>query len=163
MQFGKSWSWTAVRRRPWYDATAFCRWLTERLGFEVRLPDEQEWQWAAQSARPDFAYPWGPEWREGAANTSESKIKGTTAVGTYPQGDSLQGVSDLAGNVWEWCRNEYEKPERTQPGGQEFRVLRGGSWYNLLELARAAYRYRYLPDFRYYDLGFRVVCSSPIR
>jgi hypothetical protein len=51
----------------WYDATAFCRWVTVRVGYEVRLPDEQEWQWAAQSAEADFRYPWGQsgatEWR----------------------------------------------------------------------------------------------------
>ena len=107
--------------------------------------------------------PVGPEWREGAANTNESEIRRTTAVGMYPQGDSLQGVSDLAGNVWEWCRNEYEKPERTQPGGTESRVLRGGSWYFIREYARAGYRYYSHPGDRISNLGFRVVCSSPIR
>jgi hypothetical protein len=112
----------------WLDATAFCRWLSGRLGFEVRLPDEWEWQWAAQSARPDFIYPWGPEWREGLANTYESDIGRTTAAGMYPGGRSLQGVYDLAGNLWEWCRNEYGNPRQVQPGGDESRVLRGGSW-----------------------------------
>jgi formylglycine-generating enzyme required for sulfatase activity len=147
----------------WYDATAFCRWLSARLGIEVRLPDEWEWQWAAQSAQEAFAYPWGPDWREGLANTSESEIRRTTAVGMYPQGDSLQRVSDLAGNVWEWCRNQYEDPRRSEPGGEESRVLRGGSWSYRRVYARADYRNYNHPDYRYYYVGFRVVYSSPIR
>ena len=147
----------------WYDAAAFCRWLTARLRYEVRLPDEQEWQCAAQSAQPGFAYPWGPNWREGLANTRESGINRTTAVGMYPRGDSLQKVSDLAGNVWEWCRNEYGKPKRTQPGGTESRVLRGGSWLYIQVNARAVFRNYDRPVFRYFFIGFRVVCSSPIR
>jgi formylglycine-generating enzyme required for sulfatase activity len=139
----------------WYDATAFCRWLTARVRYEVRLPDEQDWQWAAQSAQADFAYPWGPDWREGVANTVESDINRTTAVGMYPQGDTRQRVSDLAGNVWEWCRNRYAVDE-------ESRVLRGGSWGSNLGGARAGFRDRFHPDDRYDAVGFRVVCSSPI-
>jgi hypothetical protein len=140
----------------WYDAAAFCRWLSEKLGKDVRLPDEQEWQQAAQSERVGFAYPWGPDWREGHANTAEADIKRTTAVGMFPQGDSLQQVSDLAGNVWEWCRNEYE-------AGQESRVLRGGSWGYDRDLARAGFRYYYPPHYRSFYIGFRVVVLSPIR
>jgi hypothetical protein len=49
-------------RVSWHDATAFCRWLSDRLGYEVRLPDEWEWQWAAQSARQGALYPWGVDW-----------------------------------------------------------------------------------------------------
>jgi formylglycine-generating enzyme required for sulfatase activity len=147
----------------WFDATAFCRWLSARLGAEVRLPDEWEWQWAAQSARPEYAYPWGPEWRDGLANTYESGIGRTTAVGMHPGGRSLQGVYDLAGNVWEWCRNQYENPGDTDPGGDGSRVLRGGSWNDGRDSARAGNRDDYHPDGRVDDLGFRVVCSSPIR
>jgi hypothetical protein len=152
----------------WFEATAFCRWLTARLGFEVRLPDEQEWQWAAQSARVGFAYPWGEDWREGLANTRESGINRTTAVGMYPQGDSLQKVSDLAGNVWEWCRtpirfpstsgNKYGNPALNDPV-----VLRGGSWFNGQDIARVDYRGDYRPSDRYINIGFRMVCSAPIR
>ncbi len=148
----------------WYDATAFCRWLSARFRFEVRLPDEQEWQWAAQSAQKGFVYPWGPEWREGFANTAESGIHRTTAVGMYPRGDSRQGVSDLAGNVWEWCRNEHDNPRQIGPGGEESRVVRGGDWAYDLGVARAGFRScDYHPYFRCGGLGFRVVCSSPIR
>ncbi len=152
-----------VTNVSWYDATAFCRWFSARLGFEVRLPDEWEWQWAAQSAQTDFRNPWGPDWKEGFANTSESKIHRAIAVGMYPRGDSRQEVSDLAGNVWDWCRNEYGHPRTTAPGGKESRVLRGGSWVNFLYIARADARYGAHPGVRNDGDGFRVVCSSPIR
>jgi hypothetical protein len=138
----------------WYDATAFCRWLSARLGYEVRLPDEEERQWAAQSARAEFQYPWGPEWRDRVANTHESKNGGAIAVGMYPGGESLQRVSDLAGNVWEWCRNSS--------GEKEERSLRGGSWGSFQVDARASFRNLYHPFFRAIDFGFRVVCFSPI-
>ena len=70
---------------------------------------------------------------------------------------------DLSGNVWEWCRNEYENPERVQLSGTAPRVLRGGGWLSSPVLARAAFRYYYHPDYRSFNLCFRPVCSSPIR
>lgn len=99
----------------WFDATAFCRWLSARLRSLVRLPDEWEWQWAAQSARPGFVYPWGREWRDGHGNTEETGLGRVTAVGLHPVGGSLQGVYDLAGNAWEWCRNRYDQPRIVAP------------------------------------------------
>jgi formylglycine-generating enzyme required for sulfatase activity len=86
----------------------------------------------------------------------------------YPQGDSLQKVSDLAGNVWEWCRtpirfpstsgNKYGNPALNDPV-----VLRGGSWFNGQDIARVDYRGDYRPSDRYINIGFRMVCSAPIR
>ena len=106
----------------------------------------------------------------GHANIDESwgdvgkhYLSRTTAVGIYPQGASPEGVLDLSRNVWEWCVNEYADPERTQREGRESRVLRGGSWYYDRDLARADDRNYGLPRFRDDDLGFRVLCGSPIR
>jgi len=152
-----------VTRVTWYGATAFCRWLSERVGYEVRLPDEAERQWAAQSAEANFAYPWGAQWKRGAANTSEAELERTTAVGMYPGGESRQHVADLAGNVWEWCRNWYQNPLETGAAAEASRVLRGGSWFLDRERARAGLRHFNLPHGRDSVIGFRVVCSSPIR
>jgi hypothetical protein len=134
-----------VTNVSWFDATAFCRWLSAKLGLYVRMPDEQEWQWVAQSGK-GYAYPWGPEWLDRRANTTESGIYHTTAVGMFPHGESPWKVSDLAGNVWEWC-------------GQ---VLRGGSWGDNRSGSRADVRGYYHPGNRSNYNGFRVAVSSPI-
>ena len=91
----------------------------------------------------------------------ESGLGRTTAVGLYPQGASPVGALDMSGNVWERCLNEYENPKLTKLSGSDSRVVRGGSWFNDQDFARAAYRNNYHPDLRYHSLGFRVVCSSP--
>ena len=141
----------------WFDAVAFCRWLSARLGCTVRLPDEWEWQWAAQSAMPGFIYPWGRDWREGHANTDEGSVGRATAVGMYPQGRSRQGVYDLAGNTWEWCRNRYDKPKISTEDTEGSRVLRGGSWRVNMGFARADFRLDGLPEDRMWGSSFRVV------
>ena len=148
----------------WFGAVAFCRWLTQKLGYGVRLPTESEWQWAAQSARAEFQYPWGEVWLKGRANTWESEIRQSVAVGLFPGGNSLyQQVSDLSGNVWEWCLNPFDNPKETGLGTTEWRALRGGAWYNQADYARAGYRDESQPRDRNGNIGFRLVRSSPIR
>ncbi|HNE41269.1 SUMF1/EgtB/PvdO family nonheme iron enzyme [Accumulibacter sp.] len=145
----------------WFEAIAYCRWLTRAVGHEVRLPTEWEWQQAATAGDAQRKHPWG-EWRAGCANTVESQLGRMTAVGVYPAGESVHGVFDLAGNVWEWCLNAYDTPKDVSEDGDARRVVRGGSWLNLRGLARCAYRGPYHPGYRNLDLGVRVVCVSPI-
>jgi formylglycine-generating enzyme required for sulfatase activity len=168
----------------WYDAMAYCRWLTARLGYEVRLPTEPEWQQAATGGNPGNEYPWGPAWGDACANTGEGRLGRTTAVGMYPRGASPQGMRDLAGNVWEWCLSDPDRPQaspgETRPSlverllrlrrarpdadrGEEVRrVVRGGSWGYTRGFARCAARNFLLPGYRSGGVGFRVVCGSPI-
>ena len=70
----------------WLEAMAFCRWLSARLGYEVRLPAEWEWQQAATGGDSTNEYPWGPEWDGNCANTYESEVNRTTAVGLIRRG-----------------------------------------------------------------------------
>ncbi|PZN73048.1 MAG: hypothetical protein DM484_23385, partial [Candidatus Methylumidiphilus alinenensis] len=143
----------------WVEAMAFCQWLSGRLGYNIRLPTEWEWQQAATGGDPHNQYPWGPDWDETRANTYESNLGRILAVGLYPSGKSKQNVMDLSGNVWEWCLNQYDQPKQTKVGGEARRVLRGGSWFYDQGLARCAYRsYGGDPDHRDDNVGFRLVC-----
>jgi hypothetical protein len=154
----------------WYEAVAFCRWLTLKYhqqklletGKEIRLPTEWEWQQAATGGNPANEYPWGPDWDESKANTYESGLSRTTAVGMYPHGRWPDGPLDLCGNVWEWCLNEYENPKRVKVSGEKSRAVRGGSWGLDQVNARCASRDSPRPDYRNGGLGFRLVCASPI-
>ncbi|MEM7254559.1 MAG: SUMF1/EgtB/PvdO family nonheme iron enzyme [Pseudomonadota bacterium] len=144
----------------WWEAMAFCHWLSAQTGDDVRLPTEWEWERAARGKRGRL-YPWGNSWKDNFANTWESSIGRTTAVGTYSSDVSSDRVFDFAGNVWEWCLNEYGEPENCQLAGKGSRVLRGGSWFSRRGLARACYRGGGHPNGRYDLVGFRVVRVSP--
>jgi formylglycine-generating enzyme required for sulfatase activity/predicted Ser/Thr protein kinase len=149
----------------WHDALEYCHWLAEMTGKSYRLPSEAEWEKAARGTDGRI-YPWGNQWEEKRCNTGEKGIGTTMPVGRYsPQGDSLYGVADMAGNVWEWTRSLYKPyPYHAEDGreietSKDFRLLRGGSFYNYAWLARCAYRDRDSPDNWYNSVGFRVVVS----
>ncbi|MCM8613249.1 SUMF1/EgtB/PvdO family nonheme iron enzyme [Accumulibacter sp.] len=148
----------------WADAVAFCRWLSARWGLAgaqvVRLPTEWEWQWIAQGGASRRRYPWGDDWQPALANSHESGVGRTVAVGMYPLG-AAAGVYDLAGNVWEWCLNEYHVPGNTQVGGNQPRALRGGSWLDFPGDLRCGRREAFPPDERDGDIGFRIVLAPP--
>jgi formylglycine-generating enzyme required for sulfatase activity len=145
----------------WYDAVAFCRWLSARLGYEVRLPTEWEWQQAATGGDPTREYPWRADWDPAYANVWESGLSRTNAVGVYLQGASPVGALDMSGNVWEWCLNEHDHPQRIGLSGTARRVVRGGSWSDDQVSARASSRNDFAPGARSFNVGLRVVRSSP--
>jgi hypothetical protein len=145
----------------WYDAIAFCRWLSVHLGYEVRLPTEWEWQQAATGGDPARIFPWGEDENGAYTNTWESGLSRTTAVGLYPQGASPGGMLDMSGNVWEWCLNEYYDPRRIGLSGNYVRVLRGGSWGDGLGSARTSMSNHMDPWFRTSDRGLRIMRVSP--
>jgi formylglycine-generating enzyme required for sulfatase activity len=160
-RFGKSRRGYPVVGVSWYEAMAYCAWLTEELraaggrlrvwrsggsatvsmepeALLVRLPTEAEWIAAAGGAAGE-RHAWGPDWDASCANTVESGIRGTSPVAMYPSGRSrdarsreLIGVWDMGGNVWEWTRS---------PVGRESYALRGGSWGDYRDYARVAVRY----------------------
>ena len=160
----------------WYDAMAFCRWVTHRLskardshlahGFEIRLPTEAEWQLAAGGPLAQ-EYPWGPDYQVGRANVDESKLDGgtyleqTTAVGIYPNGKAACGALDLSGNVWEWPLSEGGNGSHSDMTNDQPRVLRGGSWFFYPVSARASARGLH-PLNRGGAIGFRVILAAPV-
>ncbi|MDO9265349.1 MAG: SUMF1/EgtB/PvdO family nonheme iron enzyme, partial [Desulfosalsimonadaceae bacterium] len=143
----------------WYEADAFCRWLTQtrRDGFTYRLPDEKEWE-AAAAGKQRRKYPYGEKFVSSRCNTAKSNIGKTSAVGIFKAGDTPEGLSDLSGNVWEWTCTNMEatksKPDFKDP---DLPVLRGGSWDYGSTNVRCDYRDCNHPNFRFDNVGFR--CS----
>ena len=154
----------------WFDAAAFCRWLTAKSdpdlfteqGWEIRLPTEWEWQLAATGGNPENKFPWGLDWDDSLAHTKHNQLNQSMAVGMYPAAAATNGALDMSGNVWEWCLNCYEDPENLDLSRADRRVLRGGSWYHWGSYAHTDMRSRYYPDHRYNAGGFRVILAKAV-
>ena len=156
----------------WFDAIAFCRWLSAKLGREIALPTELQWEKAARGSDGRI-WPWGNEYCVGYANVDErdehnpvgpTYLRTTTAVGLYPWAKSPYGVMDMCGNVWEWCLNDARDPEGMTMGDPTVeKQLRGGSWNNNIDVAPTYHRYTswvqptLWPTFRNWRVGFRLV------
>ena len=148
----------------WQDADAYCRWNGQRL------PTEQEWEKAARGT-DGRVYPWGNTWDVNKANMGggHGRESGLAPVGSYPQGDSVYGVQDMAGNVMEWTADWYGpypgSDYQSKDFGRKFKVVRGGSWggmghYAISYFYRTTYRFFLAPASRFPDLGFRCVGDS---
>jgi formylglycine-generating enzyme required for sulfatase activity len=169
----------------WYHAVAFCRWLSDKLGYRVELPTEQQWERAARGTE-GLMYPYGNTFAAAKGNTDETGIDQTSAVGIFPDGHSPDKVEDMSGNVLEWCLSKHRSPHSIRPFIPQFlwdtwtwyrnkyplhdltsvdasgaqRVLRGGSWINDQSLARAVSRDLSDPLNRFDSFGFRI-CRPP--
>lgn len=145
----------------WYEALAYCRWLGRDSHAEYTLPTEQQWQRTAQGD-DQREYPWGEGFDAERCNNSvgrDWKLNSTTYVGRYGDlWDSPFGVSDLSGNVWEWCRTAYQTGS-VDVDDTLAQVQRGGSWINdNPAYFRAAYRGWHNPKDWYGTMGgFRPV------
>ena len=144
----------------WYAAQACCLWLSlvESNGANItlyRLPTEKEWEYVA-GGKESRTYPWGsaePSSRHANYNNNEGA---PTPVGCYPDGATPEGLHDMAGNVWEWTADWYDKDE-------DYPVIRGGAYYSdNADALRCSSRYCYVPrNWGFIDVGFRVIRSSP--
>jgi len=145
----------------WYAAASYCHWLTDLTGkmnpaekVLFRLPDEKEWEWAASGG--NRVYPWGDNKPDEKRANYGGMVGQTTPVGAFPAGATPEGLMDMAGNVWEWMENRYEK-------GSPYCALRGGSWFLTTEYLRCTSRVNYgYPDDWNDFIGFRVV-RLPVR
>ena len=150
----------------WYEARAYCKWLSAQMGREIDLPSEAQFE-AAARGKSGRMYPYGMRFDVSKGNTFESHIRRTTPVGIFGNG-TPEGIMDLSGNAYTWTLSVYDQeqfayPYRADDGRENIRssgkrVLRGGSFDSLQDLARSVYRYFNDPgsDGSYY--GFRVCC-----
>lgn len=169
----------------WEDADACCRWLSKKMGLEFKLPTEAQWEKAARGTDGRL-YPWGNDPPNGKRSnfadkqfvqlskrnrwvnaTSDDGYAYTAPVGSYTGGASPYGLYDMAGNVWEWCRdwyqhNYYKNSPRENPtgpgdgGGFPVRVVRGCSFDYPVEYLRCSNRAFVKPSVHQQFLGFRL-------
>ena len=149
----------------WFDAVAFCRWLTKVTGVTHSLPTEDQWEAAAWGGLVSQPYPWGDAAPDAGgifranfrtALPGAAGFPFTAPVGSFPPNG--YGLYDMAGNVSEWCQDRY-LPLRTggpfKPG--ILRLLKGGSFLNGPRDLRAAARQSAPPQYADGYIGFRVV------
>ncbi len=145
----------------WYEAHAFCEWLSYKTGWTVKLPTAQQWQRAAQGDT-NWHYPWSSKFEPDYCNTKESEVRGTTPVTQYPKSASPFGVCDMLGNVWEWCANGQAAVDESSNGDKAdlLRVVRGGSFMSLRKRTSIEFHYVLNPLYRYESIGFRLACET---
>ena len=155
----------AVIYVSWYDAVAFCRWLSDKEGLSYRLPTEAEWEYACRAGTTTNYYTGDVLPKEYTNKPGNScLVKTTIHVGKTPP--NAWGLYDMHGNVEEWCYDwygPYQKKTQKDPVGYvdgDFRVSRGGSFGTYAYFLRSANRMATLPTERQWATGFRVVIGE---
>ncbi len=159
-----------VIKVSWDHSQAYVTWLGKKTGKPYRLSSEAEWEYAAR-AGSTTRYWWGNDSGKNNANCggcgSRWDGKQTAPVGSFRPNDF--GLSDTAGNVWEWVEDCWNENYHGAPsdgsawlgGNCSNRVLRGGSWSDIPRDLRSAYRLRIRTGYLYDYLGFRVARTLP--
>ncbi|MDX2076673.1 MAG: SUMF1/EgtB/PvdO family nonheme iron enzyme [bacterium] len=143
----------------WYEAIAYCKWLSEITGENIMLPTEQQWQRAAQGD-DGRVYPWGNEWDITRCNnrfTFRNKQVKTRVIEFENKGDSPFGVVDMAGNISEWCLTHHQSgnisADEIWYGAC---ILRGGAYSSNANTTSNNHRAKSHPIRRLETIGFRL-------
>jgi formylglycine-generating enzyme len=150
----------------WFDAAAYCAWLSSMNGSDYRLPTEAEWERAARGGVEGMDFPWGND-----PPTSRAGYHDRWKTGPEPVAQSqpnAYGLFEMCENVHEWCSDWFAadyyaiSPDRN-PCGPEVgnrKASRGGSWRHHVKISRCSARSSIPPEFKYADYGFRVVRNA---
>lgn len=161
-----------VTHVSWRDAEAFAKWAGKRL------PSEAEWEYAAQcGGKNNFRYSWGNElvvngkfkanvWQGNdlTAQQGADGFKNTSPVGYY--GETSCGLTDMGGNVWNWCSDQFKPyPGNTMATNNdpELRVIRGGSFFfddNGEQSFTVTFRGSNTRETSLFNLGFRCAADN---
>jgi formylglycine-generating enzyme required for sulfatase activity len=159
-----------VETVSWHDAQNFCQELNQKTGKKFRLPSEAEWEYACRAGTRTRYYFGNNEnlLGEYAWYNQNSGSK------THPVGQKKPnnwGLYDMSGNLWEWCNDGWHDNYQNAPADgtawndnhsqTNYRVLRGGSWFNGPRNCRSANRDGGLAGFRNFFIGFRLALSLP--
>ena len=169
----------------WFEAKAFCDWLSNKIGRTVRLPSEAEWEYACRagnSARffwgdqAELAYKYANILDESAVKfwpDRGKRMKGNLFncndkfIVTAPVGSFMPnafGLYDMIGNVSEWCEDLYEKygqkSDTSEDNEDNCRIVRGGGYGDAIYQARSAARSCDVPDVKHGHYGFRIVVEQ---
>jgi formylglycine-generating enzyme required for sulfatase activity len=147
----------------WFDAVAYCQWLSSMTSRSYRLPTEAEREKAARGGIEGTTYPWGaqlPSDHQGGRDTP------LHCVGL--DGPNGYGLYDMSAGVHEWCFDFYDKtfyassPDRNPsgPASGNRRAARGGSWRHRIRFSRCAARSSLAPDKQFSDFGFRCALAE---
>ena len=166
-----------VERVSWEDAVEFCARLSAYTGRQYCLPTEAQWEYACRAGTTtpfhfgdtittEVANYDGSAYAAGPRGKSRTK---TTPVDHFGIANAF-GLSDMHGNVWEWCQDSWHSSYKGAPSdGKAWltdsdaarRVVRGGSWFGYPRNCRSAFRDYSPPDLRDFLIGFRVSCVAP--
>lgn len=160
----------------YYEAEAYCNWLSAVSGMNFHLPTEAQWEKAARwdsVAATGYIYPWGDDWNYNWYNNYDDIVttdNQTSVVGSYPAGASSYGCLDMAGNVWEWCSSGYKSYTSSYDPLREpfefdfsefYKIARGSAWDSgTTSDSRTFYRYAFRPENRRNVIGFRCAWDS---
>jgi formylglycine-generating enzyme required for sulfatase activity len=146
----------------WFEAAAYCEWLSRASGRCYRLPTEAEWERAARGGVEGKLFPWGDAAPQSLPNYELRWKAGPERVAQYAA--NAFGLFNMCDNVHEWCVDWYEadfyarSPERNPRGPESGtrKASRGGSWRHHIKVSRCSARSSIPPEFQYADYGFRV-------